>query len=96
MRYFRSTADVYAAVCQQLDAAWGYPNAETKTLRALPPASELPSDSQGRVYLAVTAEYCDYVLPSQMLPQLLASGAVDELTVEQYEAVVPPPPVPTP
>jgi hypothetical protein len=94
MRYFRSTPDVYTAVCVQLDAAYGYPNAETKTLRSLPLADDLPSDDQGRVYLAITADYCDYILPSQLLPELLASGAVEEIDEAAYWAIMPPSPFP--
>ena len=90
MRYFRSTPDVYAAVCAQLDAAYGYPNAATKTERTLPLAESLPADSQGRVYVAISAEYCEFVLPSQMLPQLLASGAVEEIDAATYQAAVQP------
>lgn len=89
MRYFRSTPAVYASICSQLDAAYGYPNFETKTLRTLPLASDLPSDAQGRVYLAVSNDYCEYVLPSQLLPQLLASGAVEEITQAEYQAALP-------
>lgn len=89
MRYFRSTAAVYASICAQLDAAYGYPNAETKTERALPLASDLPTDGQGRVYLAISQEYCDYILPSEMLPGLLASGAVEEIDAATYTAVLP-------
>lgn len=89
MRYFRSTPAVYASICSQLDAAYGYPNAETKTERTLPLVGDLPTDSQGRIYLAVSAAYCDYILPGQMLPDLLASGAVEELTESQYVAAVP-------
>ena len=96
MRYFRSTAAVYESIRSQLDAAWGYPNAETKTLTAIPPVGELPADQQGRVYLAISAAYCEYVLPSQMLPELLASGAVEELTAAEYAAVFPPPDPPEP
>jgi hypothetical protein len=90
MRYFRSTPTVYADICAQLDAAYGYPNEATKTLRSLPLASDLPADGQGRVYLAVSADYCDYTLPSEMLPQLIAAGLVEEITAAQYEAVLPP------
>lgn len=90
MRYFRSTPAVYAAICSQLDAAYGYPNAETKTERTLPLAETLPADDQGRVYLAISAEYCDYILPSEMLPELLASGAVEEIDAAAYAAVLPP------
>jgi hypothetical protein len=81
---------VYTGVCSQLDAAYGYPNAETKTERALPLPEELPADAQGRVYLAISQEYCDYILPSEMLPQLLASGAAEEVTAAVYEALLPP------
>jgi hypothetical protein len=87
MRYFRSTPAVYASICAQLDAAYGYPNAETKTERALPLAADLPTDAQGRVYLAISAEYCEYNLPSEMLPQLLASGAVEEIDEPSYRVV---------
>jgi hypothetical protein len=90
MKYFRSTAAVYVAICQQLDAAYGYPNEATKTLRSLPPPEDLPTDEQGRVYLAIDAYYCDFILPSQLLPDLLTSGAVEEITTQQYDAVLPP------
>lgn len=90
MRYFRATPAVYADICAQLDAAYGYPNAETKTQRTLPLAETLPTDGQGRVYLAISASYCDYNLPSELLPQLLAAGLVEELTAAQYAAVLPP------
>lgn len=93
MRYFRSAPTVYASICQQLDAAYGYPNPDTKTLRTLPLATELPTDSQGRLYLAISADYCDYNLPSELLPQLLASGAVEEVSAAEYEAVLPPSPL---
>jgi hypothetical protein len=89
MRYFRATPAVYSDICVQLDAAYGYPNAETKTERALPLVAELPSDDQGRVYLAVSAQYCEYNLPAEMLPQLIAAGLVEELTAEEYAAVIP-------
>ena len=81
---------VYVSVCVQLDAAYGYPNADTKTERTLPLVADLPADAEGRVYLAVSAEYCDYILPGEMLPDLLAIGAVEEITAAQYEAMLPP------
>lgn len=90
IRYFCSTPAVYASICEQLDAAYGYPNADTKTLRSLPLAGDLPTDPQGRVYLAISAEYCQYNLPSELLPQLIASGAVEELSAAEYAAVLPP------
>lgn len=89
MRYFRAQPSVYATVCSQLDAAYGYPNAATKTERTLPLASDLPLDKQGRVYLAISSEYCDFILPEQMLPNLLSSGAVEEITAADYAALLP-------
>ena len=83
-RYFRSTPEIYDVVCGQLDASYGYPNESTKTQRTLPPASELPSGPDGRVYLAVDAEYCGFILPSAMLPQLIGSGAVEEIDEATY------------
>jgi hypothetical protein len=87
VRYFRSTPSVYAEICAQLDAAYGYPNVATKTERTLPLVADLPADDQGRVYLAVSAEYCKFNLPSELLPQLIASGLVEEITAGQYDAV---------
>ncbi len=95
MRYFRSTLSVYADICSQLDEAYGYPNTETKTLRTLPLKADLPGDNEGRVYLAVSQEYCDYILPGQMLPELLASGAVEEVDAATYSAL-PQPESPSP
>ena len=93
MRYFRSAPAVYLFICQHLDAAYGYPNTATKTERALPVVGDLPADDQGRVYLAISAEYCEYVLPSQMLPQLLLSSAVEEIDAATYLQELPQIPV---
>jgi len=89
VRYFRSAPEVYALVGSRLDQAYGYPNKETQTDRTLPVAADLPSDSNGRVYLAVDAVYCGYILPSQMLAQLLASGAVEEIDESTYMQFLP-------
>lgn len=89
MRYFRSTPAVYESICSQLDAAYGYPNAETKTERALPLVADLPADDQARVYLAISAAYCDFNLPAEMLPQLIASAAVEEVSEAEYRALLP-------
>ena len=85
MRYFRASLAVYEDACAQLDAAYGYPNYETKTLRTLRLASELPVDAQGRVYINISAEFCEYELPSQ----IIARGDVEEITAEQYLALLP-------
>ena len=90
MRYFRATAETCEYINAQLDSAYGFPNPETKTTRTLPPASTLPRDEQGRVYLAVKSRYCEYILPSQMLPNLIESGDIEEIDKQDYEAVLPP------
>lgn len=87
-RYFRANVLVYESVASQLDAAYGYPNAETKTLRAIPLASDLPQDLDGRVCLAISSEYCEYALPSEMLLQLLSGGYVEEITEAEYLGVM--------
>lgn len=89
LRYFRAPLAVYADICAQLDAAYGYPNEATKTLRTLPLPMQETTDAQGRVYLAISSDYCDYDLPSELLPGLIASGAVQEITVAQYRQQVP-------
>lgn len=89
MRFFRAAEAVYEAIRSQLDAAYGYPNPETKTQTAIPPASEAIRDSFGRILMAASAAECDYVLPSQLLPELLASGAVEEIDAATYQAALP-------
>jgi len=89
-RYFRSTDEVLSLVNAQLDAAYGYPNEATRTNTALPPAAECPHDSEGRVYLAVDGAYCDFILPSEMLPQLIDSGMAEEIDEATYRSILPP------
>lgn len=85
-RYFSASPEAYQYVAEQLDAAYGYPNASTRTERALPLLEDSPQ-ANGLVYLAIDATYCDYNLPAEMLPQLLASGQVNEISEAEYAAV---------
>ena len=89
LRYFFSTDAVYEQVRATLDAAWGFPNAETKTLTALDPSLSAPHDTQGRVYLVIAGEYCDYEPAATLLPELLAVGSVVEISEADYIAVFP-------
>lgn len=91
VRYFRASVAMYQSICRQIDAAYEYPNAATKTERALPAADTLPTDSSGRVYLEVLSDYCQYNLPSELLRQFLASGAVEEISEAIYTASLPKP-----
>lgn len=89
-RYFRASVETYEAIRAQLDAAWGYPTpAGTQT--CYPPASEAAKDSQGRAYLGVLSEWCDYEAVAAVLPSLIAAGAVEEISESEYLAVAAPP-----
>ena len=94
MRCFRCLAGdaVYEQVRLTLDAAWGHPNAETNSVTCFDPAAVAPRDALGRILLAVRNEFCTYTVASEMLPQLLSSGAVEEIDSVTYLAVVNPGP----
>lgn len=87
-RFFRSDAATYEAVRLQLDAAWGH-GPGTGTLTCYEPEATAPHDAAGRVLLAVHAEFCEYEAVAATLPQLLASGAVEEISEEQYRESLP-------
>ena len=91
MKYFRCLAsnETYEQVRLTLDAAWGHPNAKTKTVTCFDPAAVAPRDSQGRIVLAVNDEFVAYPAAAEMLPQLLASGAVEEISESEYRAALP-------
>lgn len=92
MRYFRAeSADVYETVRANLDAAYGYPSDATKTLTAICPASEAPTDSSGRVYMIASEAECEFPAVAALLPQLLGSGLSDEVDAEQFAQEFPAP-----
>lgn len=84
MRFFRSDVATYEQVRVALDAAWGHVAPTT----CIEPAATAPRDSQGRVVLAVNDEFCTYSVAAELLPQLLASGAVEEITEAEYQAAI--------
>lgn len=87
-RYFRtSDAAIYEQVRLGLDAAWGHQSPTT----CIDPANVAPRDAAGRIVLAVRPEFCEYVAVSAILPQLLASGQVEEITQAEYQAALPQP-----
>jgi hypothetical protein len=90
MRYFRCLAgdEAYEQIRQTLDAVWGHPNAETKTVTCIDPASVAPRDTQGRIVLAVTDEFCAYPAATQMLELMLGGGVAVEITEADYRAAV--------
>jgi hypothetical protein len=87
MRFFAATTAVYEKVRMTLDAAWGLPN-DLGTVTCIEPAVSAPRDSQGCVVLAVNDEFCEYSVAAELLPQLIASGAVEEITEAKYRAAV--------
>jgi hypothetical protein len=89
-RYFRSADATYEAIRLQLDAAWGH-GPGTGTVTCYEPAATAPHDDQGRVLLAVHAEFCEYEAVAAMLPELLANGAVEEIDEATYRAAIPSP-----
>lgn len=89
MRYFRTAdANLYESIRMQLDAAWGHPDGQTIT--CFEPAETAPRDAAGRVLLAVNDEFCEYEAVAAVLPELLASGAVQEIAAADYAPAVPP------
>jgi hypothetical protein len=90
MRFFR-TADVglYESIRLQLDAAWGHPTPDGQTVTCFDPAALAPRDAAGRLLLAVKNEFATWEPAATLLPQLLASGAVEEIAAADYQPVVP-------
>jgi hypothetical protein len=89
MRYFRSAKDTYEQIRMTLDDAWGLPDEATATATCLPPAEQATKDAQGRCVVAVPEAFCSFTVAVDLLPDLLASGAVEEVTREQYLASLP-------
>lgn len=90
MRYFRSDAIAYESIRSQLDAAWTLPN-DKGTSTCIAPVASAPHDASGRVLLAVRPEFCEFDAVASVLPQLLASGAVEEIDAATYWASQPQP-----
>jgi hypothetical protein len=88
MRYFRASEEVYEQARLTLDQAWGLPDG-TGTQTCFVQAANAPRDAQGKPVLAVSDEFCEYSVAKDMLPQLLASGAVEEIDEATYWAAMP-------
>jgi len=85
MRFFRTAdADLYESIRLQLDAAWGHPTPDGQTLTCIAPAAVAPRDEDGRILLAVREEFATWEPAATLLPQLLASGAVEEIGRAEY------------
>lgn len=87
-RFFRGDAATYESIRLSLDEAWGLPD-DRGTVTCIAPAAEAPKDSRGRALLAVHAEFATWEPAATLLPQLLASGAVAEISEAEYRAALP-------
>jgi hypothetical protein len=83
-RFFRCSSgdQVYEAARMALDSAWGHVPPKT----CIAPAAFAPRDDAGRIVLAVRQEFTEYSAAAEMLPDLLASGAVEEIDEETYRS----------
>jgi hypothetical protein len=87
MIYLRTAdAELYETVRLQLDAAWGHPTPDGRTITCIDPAVVAPRDTEGRIVLAVRDEFTAYEPAASMLPTLLASGAVEHISEAEYSA----------
>jgi hypothetical protein len=87
-RYFRIFDEsMYEAIRGHLDRAWGYPNGNAET--CIDPAATAPRDAEGRILLAVGAEYCEWPDVAGILDFLLSSSLVDEISAAEYVPVIP-------
>jgi hypothetical protein len=82
---------VYEQARLALDAAWGHPSEDGLTVTCIEPAATAPRDSAGRILLAVNDEFCEYSVAVDLLPQLLASGVVEEIQRADYKPALPVP-----
>lgn len=79
--FFRITDEaVYEQVRLSLDAVWGHEPPTT----CVDPAAVAPRDANGNILLAVRSEFVAFDAVAEMLPGLLASGAVQEISETEY------------
>ena len=92
-RYFRTNdANLYESIRGQLDAAWGHPTPDGKTVTCIDPIASAPQNLAGQIFLSVRDEGCNWEPVVMLLPQLLASGEVQEIDAAAYNGVVNPGP----
>jgi hypothetical protein len=87
-RFFRATEEVYEGVRLTLDEAWGLPN-DIGTVTCFEPAATGLRDENNLLVLAVRHEFCQFSVASDLLPQLLAAGAIEEIEEAAYRAALP-------
>ena len=81
--YYRATPGVYEQARAAIDAAMGYPSADTATIWT--PAVAAPHDADGRCLLALWQELAD------LSPVAAVLDSLEEITEAEYHASLPPP-----
>lgn len=91
MIYLRCLAGdaAYEQARLALDAAWGHEPPVT----CIDPAAAAPRDPSGKIVLAVRDEFATYSAAAEMLPELIANGAVEYIAADAYMAVANPGPL---
>ena len=91
--YYRITSDeVYESTRLALDAHWGHPGVRAVT--CIDAAAVAPRDINGNILLSVRSEWLEWPIVQQLMPQLIATGAVSEITEQDYHGSQPQRPAP--
>lgn len=88
-RYFRAQPAVYDAIRSSLNAQWGFPSPGTESCISASDAASTPKDADGRVYLAVHADWCAWPEVADILPGLILAGDVEEVGRADYMDAIP-------
>lgn len=80
-RFFRTDNDeLYEQIRLGLDATWNHIPPTT----CIEPAETAPRDKNNNIILAVKQEFTEFEAVQQILPDLLNSGSIIEITEEEY------------
>lgn len=88
-RFFKAPPEVYESLRAEIDAAWGYPTLHTQT--SIPPAAEQFKAADGDCIMGVKVEWTTWEPVATLLPQMLAIGAVEEISQADYFSAMPQP-----
>jgi len=90
MIYLRTSDEhLYESVRKALDAAWGHPTADGRTVTCFAPSDVAVRDSSNRIMLAIHPEFAAYEPAATMLPSLVSEGYVEQIDEVDYMAAVP-------
>lgn len=89
-RYFVFPTDsVYETAREQMDARFGYPTQDGLTATCIQPSATADRNILGQIVLLVGDEFCAYEAVAAVLPSLLASGAVEEISEDEWRTSQP-------